>query len=36
LADELEVKLNRKVDFVSKGGIKPKYFKAIESEIIYI
>jgi predicted nucleotidyltransferase len=36
LADELEAKLNCKVDLVSKGGIKPKYFKAIESEIVYV
>ena len=36
LADELEAKLNHKVDLVSRGGIKPKYFRAIESEIIYV
>jgi len=36
LADELERKLDRKVDLVSKAGIKPKYFKEIESEIIYV
>ena len=36
LADELVRKLDRKVDLVSKAGIKPKYFKEIESEIIYV
>ncbi len=36
LADELESKLNRKVDLVSKKGIKPKYFDAIQSELIYV
>jgi len=36
LADELETKLNWKVDLVSRGGIKPKYFNVIEPEIIYI
>ena len=36
LADELEKKLDRKVDLVSRAGIKPKYFKEIELEIIYV
>ena len=36
LADELEEKLNCKVDLVSKAGIKPKYFKEIEPEIVYV
>jgi predicted nucleotidyltransferase len=36
LADELEEKLNWKVDLVSRRGIKPKYFKVIENEIIYV
>jgi len=36
LADELETKLRCKVDLVSKAGIKPKYFKEIEAEIIYV
>jgi predicted nucleotidyltransferase len=36
LADELEYKLNHKVDLVSRGGIKPKYFNVIEPEIIYV
>jgi hypothetical protein len=36
LADELEELLQRKVDLVSKSGIKPKYYKAIEQEILYV
>ena len=36
LADELESKLNRKVDLVSKKGIKPKYPHAIQEELIYV
>jgi predicted nucleotidyltransferase len=36
LADELEAQLKRKVDLVSKKGIKPQYFKAIESDVIYV
>lgn len=36
LADELEIKLNRKVDLVSRAGIKPRYFKEIEAKIVYI
>lgn len=36
LADELEEKLNRKVDLVSRNGIKPKYYKVIEPEILYV
>lgn len=36
LADELELKLNHRVDLVSRGGIKPKYFNSIEPEIIYV
>lgn len=36
LADELEKLLNRKVDLVSKNGISPKYFQAIQPEIIYV
>lgn len=36
LADELEATLDRKVDLISKNGIKPKYFDAIRSEIIYV
>ena len=36
LADELEDKLNCKVDLVSRKGIKNQYFKEIEREIIYV
>ena len=36
LADFIESKLNKKVDLVSKNGVKPKYFHLIESEIIYV
>lgn len=36
LADFLEYQLKQKVDLVSKNGIKDKYYKAIEQEIIYV
>lgn len=36
LCYELEKLLNRKVDLVSRNGIKEKYFKEIESELIYV
>ncbi len=36
LANELEEKLDRKVDLVSKNGIKEKYFRVIEPEIVYV
>jgi predicted nucleotidyltransferase len=36
LADDLERLLHRKVDLVSRNGIKDKYFKAIESDIVYV
>jgi predicted nucleotidyltransferase len=36
LAVELEEKLNRKVDLVSRNGIKPRYYEAIEPEILYV
>ena len=36
LADELEKLLNRKVDLVSRAGIKPQYYRAIEPEILYV
>lgn len=36
LANELELKLNRRVDLVSMGGIKPAYFRVIEPQIIYV
>ncbi|MVN21855.1 nucleotidyltransferase family protein [Mucilaginibacter arboris] len=36
LADELEEKLNRRVDLVSRNGIKPRYYEVIEPEILYV
>ncbi len=36
LAEELESILGRKVDLVSKHGIKHAYFKAIEDQILYV
>jgi predicted nucleotidyltransferase len=36
LADELEGLLHKKVDLVSRKGIKPAYMKAIEPELIYV
>ncbi len=36
LAFELEEELGTKVDLVSRGGIKPKYFRAIEPDLIYV
>jgi predicted nucleotidyltransferase len=36
LADYIESKLNKKVDLVSRNGVKAKYFHQIESEIIYV
>ena len=36
LAEELEASLNRKVDLVSRNGIKPQYFQAIQSELVYV
>ncbi|MEJ7610779.1 MAG: nucleotidyltransferase domain-containing protein [Ferruginibacter sp.] len=36
LADFIESKLMKKVDLVSRNGVKTKYFNQIESEIIYV
>ena len=36
LANELEEKLKRKVDLVSRGGIKSKYLELIDPQIIYV
>lgn len=36
LADFIERKMNSKVDLVSRKGIKPQYFSAIENEIVYV
>jgi len=36
LADELEKILKRKVDLVSKNGVKPKYYQEIQKDLIYV
>lgn len=36
LADELETLLSKKVDLVSKSGIKEKYFEAIKNDLMYV
>lgn len=36
LAEELESLIGFKVDLVSKNGIKEKYLKSIDSELIYV
>lgn len=36
LANELEKLLGRKVDLVSRAGIRPQYYKAIEPDILYV
>ena len=36
LADFIEAKLQKKIDLVSRKGIKPKYLQQIQSEIIYV
>lgn len=36
LADFIEDRLNKKVDLVSRNGIKEKYFQAIERELVYV
>ena len=36
LATYMEVKLKKKVDLVSRNGVKEKYFYQIKSEIIYV
>jgi uncharacterized protein len=36
LADYIESKLQRRVDLVSRTGIKDKYFRAIEPQILYV
>ena len=35
LANQLELELNRKVELVSKNGIKPAYLSIIEPQIVY-
>ena len=36
LADEIEKRLQHKIDLVSRKGIKERYFNAIAPEIIYV
>ena len=36
LADYIERHLQKKIDLVSRQGVKEKYFKAIEGEIVYV
>jgi len=36
LADLIEQKLQKRVDLVSRNGLKQKYYHAIESEIVYV
>lgn len=36
LAEELEVILQHKVDMVSRRALKPRYFEAIEKELVYV
>lgn len=36
LAEMIETALGRKVDLVSKKGIKPQYFRSIEKDLIYV
>jgi predicted nucleotidyltransferase len=36
LAQYIEQHLKKKVDLVSRRGVKDKYFKAIEQEIVYV
>ena len=36
LADYIEQHLQKKVDLVSRRGVKDKYFKVIEREIVYV
>lgn len=36
LAEELESTLGKKVDLISKNGIKPRYYNSIEEDLIYV
>ncbi len=36
LAEELEKLYKRKVDLVSRNGIKPKYFEFIKPDLVYV
>jgi uncharacterized protein len=36
MAEYIEEMLQKKVDLVSRKGVRDKYFKAIEQEIVYV
>jgi uncharacterized protein len=36
LADLLEMRLNRKVDLITREGIKPRYYEVIKEDLIYV
>ena len=36
LADFLESKFHRRIDLVSKKGVKPNYYAEIKKEIVYV
>ena len=36
LADYIENKLRKSIDLVSRKGVKPKYYREIESETVYV
>lgn len=36
LANFIESKLDKKIDLVSRNGVKKKYFEQIESQIVYV
>lgn len=36
LADYLEAKLKRRVDLISRKGVKDNFFEAIKNEIMYV
>jgi uncharacterized protein len=36
LSDELEKFLGKKVDLVSRNGIKPRYWEHIKEDIVYV
>ncbi len=36
LADEIETIIGLRVDLVSKKGLKEKYYKSIQSDLIYV
>jgi uncharacterized protein len=36
LSDELEKLIGKKVDLISRGGIKPRYWEQIKKDIVYV